>query len=78
MGLKKHEPESRFGINFTLSHFEGRNAVLQNPNPDLGIIKWPIERLPCEIREGDQIMLKIADNEEEYIIKRRLLEDLVN
>ncbi|MBU1992835.1 MAG: hypothetical protein ABH856_03215 [Patescibacteria group bacterium] len=78
MGLKKHENEDRFSLTFTLQSFEGRNAILQNSDPTLGLMKWPITKLPEDIREGEEVTLKIADNEEDYLVKRRLLEELVN
>lgn len=78
MGLRKRESEEQFGLGFILQNFEGRNAVLLSPDPEIGIIKWPIRKLPEHLKEGDTVILKVEDTEEQYKLKRKLLEELVN
>lgn len=78
MGLRKRESEEQFGLSFILQNFEGKNAVLLSTDPEIGIVKWPIRKLPDYVKEGDTVILKVEDAEEQYKLKRKLLEELVN
>jgi hypothetical protein len=78
MGLSRNENEDKYGVKLILQSFEGRHAILAFEDKEAGTIKWPIHKLPNELKEGDKVTIKIQDNEEEYQMKRRLLEELVN
>lgn len=78
MGLRRDENEDILGMTFTLQKFEGRYAVLKSDDPEIGFIKWPIKKLQDNAKEGDRIAIKVKDTEEQYDLKRRLLEELVN
>lgn len=67
-----------------LERFEDRYAVLVSE--DGHEIRWPIKKLPDQIKIGDGVELKIhtskgADSEadnEKYANMRKLLEELIN
>jgi len=70
-------------IKFEVINFEGTKAIL-SPLEDNSnsILKWPINKLPAEIKAGDKITFKILtvkDLEKEHEnIARKLLEEMIN
>ncbi len=64
-------------ICFTITNFKDNFAILKN---NFGEIIWPQEKIPKNLRIGDQLWLQVADHyeEEQYQIQRKLLEELIN
>ena len=60
-----------FKLNFTLTGFQERNVILENPK--LGKILWPIKNFPDEIQKGDQIGLGIITKN--YLSKENQIKD---
>lgn len=82
MALRKSFTEPPFSITCTVIRFEDRYAVLKNPDTNLREFFWPLSKLPENISVGDQIVLKVTneqiEKEAEYERMRKLLEELVN
>ena len=79
MSLKKKSIE-KYSINATLKSFEDRYAILKTE--DSQEFKWPIKYLPDNINPGDNVILKLGnentEKNEKYQAMRELLEELVN
>lgn len=63
-----------------LERFEEPLAIFSSDG--LGEFRWPIEKLPPDVKPGDSLSLKIStgkiEEEEKYGRMRRLLEELIN
>ena len=79
---KRKSLEDPFSLEFTVTSFQDKYAVLKNQSSDLKELFWPIRRLPENINVGDKIILKAVtidhEKDAEYERMRKLLEELVN
>jgi hypothetical protein len=78
MEPSSQKPDSK--LSFRIERIEERNAVLKNE--ETGEIRWPLRLLPPNIAVGNSITLKLDSQENnedaEYVLRRRLLEELIN
>ena len=82
MPFKKVQLTHPYQLELEIIRFENEYAILHNSERGLGEVRWPKEKLPLDAKIGSKVHFSVTNNEIEeenhYIVMRKLLEEIVN